>query len=906
MADFDATKNSTHAAAASAVPLAPSRPMMPELLAPAGNSECVRAAIENGADAIYFGLDTGFNARARAANFSLDTLDDLMAGMHRRGVKGYLTLNTLVFSKELAEAERIIRRASAAGVDALLVQDLGIVALIRHLAPDLPIHASTQMTMTSAETIRGIEALGIERVVLARELSIDEIREIRATTNMPLEAFVHGALCVAYSGQCLTSESLGGRSANRGQCAQACRLPYDLICDGGDIDLGAQKYLLSPQDLAGFELVPELIDAGVCSFKIEGRLKTPEYVANITRHYREAIDAAMAGRAARIGPNDIREMELSFSRGFSTGWLRGNDHKLLVPGLSSAKRGVLLGEVLDILEPGGFSTQDHRGARQFRDNNAAHRAPARRVVVRLSAPVARGDGVVFEGNRAENAELGGRIFGIFQKGRSIEGEIASGIVELEFGRERFQGDDLFPGQKIWKTDDPQLTARLRKSFSGPAPLRTLPLSLQVDAAVGEPFRVTARTPQGVTATSTSEAPLAEAIRHPLTEAMLREQFGRLGATAYHLGDLSAHISGSPMVPLSVLSKLRHELVRQLDEASGLPPTRRLAETVSHSELLRQVLNSMERDAVPSRGSEEAERSAPDDQTHTSSASQPTLHVLCRDLFQMETLLNAGVRHLYAEFQDIREYRDAVERSRAAGATLFLATPRIQKPGEMGIFHSMLKQCPDGILARNLSGLDYFIAEGLPVVADFSLNTANELTARMLRSRGVARITPSYDLNREQLLDLVGAVPSEWLEVVIHQHMPMFHMEHCVFCSVLSPGTNKTNCGRPCDDHVVQLRDRIGMEHPLKADVGCRNTLYNAVPQSGAEIVPDLRQRGVRSFRIELLAEQGNDVVSTLRIYQDLLANRIRGVDVWRSLKASNRVGVTRGTLEERRNPLAIL
>ncbi|MEX2092207.1 MAG: peptidase U32 family protein [Pirellulales bacterium] len=345
----------------------------PELLAPAGDRLCVTAAVENGADAVYFGLECGFNARARAANLHLDDLPEVMSYLHGRGVRGYVTLNTLVFPSELEAIERTVVRLTEAGVDAVLVQDLGLVRLIRVMSPDLAIHASTQMTLTSAECIRVAEELGIERVVLARELSVVEIRKIHGQTNVELETFVHGALCVAYSGQCLTSESLGGRSANRGQCAQACRLPYDLICDGRDVDLDQVKYLLSPQDLAAYELVPELIDAGVVSFKIEGRLKTPEYVANVTRHYRRAIDAALANWPLDFTQQDVTEMELSFSRGFSPGWLRGCDHKMLVPGLSSAKRGVLLGEVIAV-----------RG---------------RRVLVALRGPVAPGDGIVFAGDR---------------------------------------------------------------------------------------------------------------------------------------------------------------------------------------------------------------------------------------------------------------------------------------------------------------------------------------------------------------------------------------------------------------------------------------------------------------------------------------------------------------------------
>jgi putative protease len=297
-----------------------------------------------------------------------------------------------------------------------------------------------------------------------------------------------------------------------------------------------------------------------------------------------------------------------------------------------------------------------------------------------------------------------------------------------------------------------------------------------------------------------------------------------------------------------------------------------------------------------------------------------------------------VQYVYADFADIREYRPAVGLAREHSATIFLATPRIQKPDEMGIFAALAKHGADGILVRNLAGLRYYREHGIRTIADFSLNCANELTAACLREQGAERITASYDLNREQLLELVSAVPTQWLEIVIHQHMPMFHMEHCVFCAVLSPGTNKHNCGRPCDTHEVQLRDRLGVEHPLTADVGCRNTLFNATPQSGAEIVPQLLAAGVREFRIELLASgvrqnpadgvrsegevigrlppparqegppsrQDASVTAIIGLYRRLLAGDATGKEVWSRLQASNRVGVTRGTLEERRNPLAIL
>ena len=368
---------------------------------------------------------------------------------------------------------------------------------------------------------------------------------------MPLEVFVHGALCVAYSGQCLTSESLGGRSANRGQCAQACRLPYDLVCDGNDVDLGDQKYLLSPQDLAAYALIPELIEAGVCSFKIEGRLKTPEYVANITRHYRQAIDSALAGRPVQFTPRQIEEMELSFSRGFSPGWLQGIDHKMLVPAVSSSKRGVLLGTVKGVSR--------------------------RRVVVELSGSVKRGDGVSFDCERPEDDLQGGRIYQVYQNGRDLTEPVSKGVVELAFAHGGLNFDEIWPGQQIWKTDDPELTARLRKTFTNHEPLRKLGLEITVTVAVGEPLKLEiAVLDHGVNLSISTTEPLAKARQHSLTAQVLQDQLGRLGGTPYELHHLQANIAGEPMVPFSVLGKLRHEMVERLSAALTAPMERRIA------------------------------------------------------------------------------------------------------------------------------------------------------------------------------------------------------------------------------------------------------------------------------------------------------------------------------------------
>ena len=327
----------------------------PELLSPAGNWECARAAVANGADAIFFGMPR-FNARLRANNFTEEDLPELMKFLHEHGVKGYVAFNTLIFTGELRDAEKQLHLLEDCGVDAVIVQDLGLARMVKALTPNLRLHASTQMTITSPEGLEFAKQLDIDQAVLARELSMRELERFKEA-QVPLEVFVHGALCVAYSGQCLTSESLGRRSANRGECAQACRMPYEMLVDGEVRDLDDKRYLLSPQDLAAVDEIPRLIELGIKSFKIEGRLKTPEYVAAVTKVYRAAIDRALAGQPAPATEEDRYALEMTFSRGLYTGWMHGVNHQELVGAYYGKKRGPYVGTVTRILGENGQAVE---------------------------------------------------------------------------------------------------------------------------------------------------------------------------------------------------------------------------------------------------------------------------------------------------------------------------------------------------------------------------------------------------------------------------------------------------------------------------------------------------------------------------------------------------------------------
>lgn len=835
----------------------------PELLSPAGNWDCARAAVAAGADAIYFGLPR-FNARLRADNFTAEDLPELMEFLHKHGVKGFVAMNTLIFTGELEAAEEQLRWIAAAKVDALIIQDLGLAKLAREVAPAVEVHASTQMTITSPEGLSFIESLfPLERAVLARELSVREIEKFQSASlkagnlepKTPLEVFVHGALCVAYSGQCLTSESLGQRSANRGECAQACRMPYELVVDGQDRELGEVRYLLSPQDLAAVDLIPDLVRAGVKSFKIEGRLKSPEYVAAVTRVYRKALDACLAATPepaadllSPITDQDRYELEMTFSRGLSTGWLAGTNHPYLTHGRFGKKRGPLLGTISAC---GGTWIE---------------------LSDRTAAPLKPGDGVVFDAGENRDLEQGARIWKI-EGQRIVFHRTYSGI---NFTRIR-------PGHTLYKTSDERLESDIRR-FWQTAKLREIKRGLHFTASgrPGEGLSLAAGFEPGQPlARSESAAPLQAAAKHPLTAETLHAQLGRLGETPFELASLDFRVEGECHIGLSELNRMRREIV---DILQGAAPV-----TADEAPPARTALVGL----MPSPAELDAGRPMSD--------VPPHLSVLCRSLEQVEAALACGVASLYCDFEDPRRYKEAVALVQAADPgepKILLATPRILKPGESGYLKLVDRAAPDGVLLRNLASLEYYKHRSdLLKVADFSLNVANPVTARILReAAALDRMTISYDLNIGQVMELLAAAPPAWFELTLHQHMPMFHMEHCVFCTFLSKGTTYKDCGRPCETHVVHLRDRVGQLHRLMADVGCRNTLFNGRAQTGARFHPELRRTGLRNFRIELLDEDYLGAMRTIQAYQRLLAGKADAEALLYEVKALEKLGVTEGTL----------
>ncbi len=822
--------------------MVPSR-IKPEIKSPAGHWPQLHAAIEAGADAVYFGL-THFTARAKSG-FTLAELPEALRTLHSRGVKGYVTFNTLIFDDELAAAARALGAIAAAGADAILVQDWAAAALARSIAPELEIHGSTQMSITSVEGVRHAQSLGVRRMILARELSLAEIRAIRQHTDAELELFVHGALCVSYSGQCFSSEAWGGRSANRGQCAQACRLPYEMIVDGRPQPLGDARYLLSPGDLYALEQIPEIIDIGISALKIEGRYKDAEYVALTTRAYRKAVDDAWAGQEQSDFGQVKAELEQVYSRGLGPFFLTGTNHQAVVKGRAPRHRGVLAGRVTRV------------------SANGIVIAPERDSALRRIKP---GDGIVFDAadwRSPEEPEEGGRIY---------EVRPAGGNLELAFANGAINPARIRPGDLVWRTHDAEIDKLARPYTSAEAPVSRQKVNVRVVAREGQTleteWRIASRPEVYVRVASDAALPAAQ--NRALTPEFLREQLGRLGNTPYELGQLELVTEGSPFAPSSMLNQLRREAVEKLAELQSRAPEIEVREPLTAIEQLLPGLKPKP-------------------------AGEVRLHLLVRTAEQLDAAIELAPASITLDYLDLYGLRPSLERVKAAGIEGRVASPRILKPGEQRIA-DFLRRCEAPILVRSAGLLENLRGTGARLDGDFSLNAANAISADMLLAAGLGRIAPTHDLNAAQIAALAERIDSQRLEAIAYHHLPVFHTEHCVFCRFLSSGTSYRDCGRPCEHHQVALRDPGGRPHPVIADVGCRNTVFGAEAQEASRHLRSWLDAGIRHFRLEFVHETPGQVTRVGRAFEKFFRDHLTADELRRALLGSAPEGVTEGSL----------
>jgi putative protease len=774
---------------------------VPELLAPAGSLDAVRAAVANGADAVYLGVER-FNARDEGAQLSFDDLERACALAASRGVRIYLTLNTLVKPHELPDALAHLGRAIDCGIDAAIVQDLGLVRLIHSVYPGFEVHGSTQMTVHDASGAAVMRELGIDRIVLARENTLDDIRQIRsAVPDLGLESFVHGALCISYSGQCFMSGLISERSANRGSCAQSCRKDYVLAdaTTGAELDRG---FLISAKDLAAHDQLAALAEAGIGCLKVEGRKKKPEYVATVTQGYRAFLDRLEHGNSAPPAFEEVQPLVQIFSRGFTPGMHMGRAGRGYITRTHPDNHGVAIGTVV------GRDGAD--------------------LVIDVDSPVAVGDGLGFD------PPAGGKGQSI---GFSVTAVRAVRTHET-ITRQAVATRTLVPaGWTVLRTSHAALLERARASFtslSAPARARRVRLDVRLFGSAGAPLKVVA-TADAEQVSIRGEVPLSPARAHALDAQRLREQLGRLGETAFALGEVDvAGLASGLFLPVSELNHLRQRIVDELTLRRDWAESARLAE--------RSAAIATAVDRVP----DVSAQPSPNDVPFVLSAEVYRAEDarLAADGGATEIAFDPFLRHPAPPAARVRALGEDLA---ARGVTLRLRTPTIVRPEDR---RSLDKWLALGlpILTGHLGLVAELSRSGSDVTADYAVNCFNQHTAAELFRLGARRIVLSVELTAQEIAAVAAPWRGRGFDVLVYGRPEGMTIEHCVLSAAFD--REPTTCRDLCvQQHpVVELTDPAGYTFGVATDSACRNRLLHSRPIEASEYVPRLWQSGIRGFR----------------------------------------------------------
>ena len=796
---------------------------MVELLAPAGSREALVAAVENGANAIYL-AGNAFGARAYASNFDREALREAIHFAHLRKVAIHVTVNTIVADEEMGPLRDYLRFLYEAGADAVLVQDLGVARVAHETVPDLPLHASTQMSVSSLEGVRALAELGFTRVVLERELSLKEIRHICAHASVEIETFMHGALCVCYSGQCLMSSMIGGRSGNRGRCAQPCRLPYTLVDEKGQDVLGdkAGSYLLSPRDLSTIDVIPDLIEAGVSSLKIEGRMKRPEYVATVVRTYREAIDTYYAGKGYAVTQEERDDLAQIFNRDFTTAYLEGRPGKAMMSDRRPNNRGLLIGRV------------------------TAYDWDRRIVTVKLSGRLGLGDQVDFW------VKVGGRVTATISaltdaKGRAVEEGQAGDTVSFAIPSAVRDHD------RVFKVYDARLMERAKETYASGAPVRRIPVAIEVRAAIGEPLTVTLCDAEGHRGEGRTDFIGEPARKRPLSEETVRKQVSRLGTSVYEMKSLHCDIAGEVMVPMSEINEARRKAVEALDALR-----------------LKEI---------------EAREHRPEPK-FTDRIARPTpkkAHFLVAvdTLGKAEAALAAGADGILfgGESYEHRviapeEYERAWQMAREAGARIDFNTPRIVHDGQQKHVERLLDAFaafpPDAVHVHNIAMLALVRRlTDFAIHADYSLISYNKQTLAFLKDYGASGATLSPELTAKEIRQLAKESPLP-LTCIVHGRLELMVSNYCVTGSFLG-GCGEGPCTQPCTRGHFALKDRKDALFPLAMDQFCHMHVLNSKVLSMMLHAMKFRAAGIETMQIEAKAMGEKEIAAIVKAYRKAMA-----------------------------------
>lgn len=789
-----------------------------ELLSPVGNMDCMHAAVQNGADAVYFG--SGFSARAFASNFDGDDLKCAIEYAKLRGVQTHLTLNTLIKNDEFENAFSVAKMAYNYGIDAIIVQDLGLANLLINSFPNIAIHASTQLTAHNLDGVLSLQDMGFRRVVLSRELTLEEIEYITKNSNVEIETFIHGALCISYSGQCLFSSMVGGRSGNRGKCAQPCRLPFSLIDEkSSKLDSG---YLLSTRDLCGLDFIPNLINAGVTSLKIEGRMKSPEYVATVTRIYRKYIDLAYSNEPYVVEDSDRKLLALAFNRGgFSNGHLSKDYNKNLVFKEKQNNCGLFLGTI------------------------EKYNAKKGLITFKCAENLHIGDSIA-----TQNEQGSYKISELMLKNTNIKESKCGDVVTIG----RMKGN-IKVGDKLYKISDSIITSEIRSTFSENSENRKVKLIFNSKFALNKPIELNISSNSNIDVYKNLNINIIsikcpeQAKSSGLSKENIIKQFSKTNNTPYEFCEFNIELEDNLFLPNSVLNELKREALSRVKDFAISNFSRNLG----NKDLLSRINSYAE--------------------TSTSTLKIALL-LNNLNLENYDNLQKIDKLYIPLKFFINKNYCDKIKYL-STKASLYIYLPTIMRNNYNKLFANNLENIITnfdihGFVVSNISGL-YIIKKltekynkNFEFISNYTLNVYNSYSAYELQKRGITTVTLSPELDKEGLISLCNSTPNS--ELIVYGNLPLMNMNYCLFGT-----SNKcySNCKHTCNsNNKYYLNDRMNINFRIIPDnIDTVTTIYNSKITS---IASD--EFNVSSLRIDILDEsidEINKIINTVKLRKKL-------------------------------------
>ena len=739
-----------------------------ELLAPVGDWNCLKAAVQNGADAVYFGVEQ-FNARMYAANFNVEDMKQVIDYCKLRNVKTNLTLNTLLENCEFDNAVDLAKEAYKAGVDAIIVQDLGLAKYLIDNIPGLPIHASTQMTVHNLQGVLKLEKLGFDRVVLSRELSCEEIEYICKNCKVEIETFIHGALCICYSGQCLFSSVVGGRSGNRGKCVGPCRLPYELISENAEtherksIDKG---YLLSTKDLCGIAYLPRLIQAGVKCFKIEGRMKSPEYVATVTRIYRKYIDMVLNNDNFIIDEKDINDLMQVFNRGgFSDGHLDSKHNRNLIFPEKPSNMGIYLGTIKKY------------------NSNKGH------ITLQLEEDLELGDSISVSNEASKYLVSELMIKNVNQKKVSANTEVTIG---------RMKGN-IKVGDKVYRISSKALSDFAKASYDN-CENKKIPLNCTVTIKKNTPISMEISTNKNtcynelyssIYVKEISNMIPIDALKTPISVERVVKQISKTTNTPFSFENITVLLDDGLYVPsISTLNELRRTALEKVEQ-----------EILSRAKRTLLDLSKKSKESI----------------TYTPNVKNPEISVLFRQLdldFDYTKLDKEKITNIYVSLELFisKKYSKIISYF-SDNYNLYIYVPSIIKTNYKNIALSTIEQAVmiyniKGFIVSNIGDFELLkkYSKDYEFIGNYTLNVFNNNTMEEYRKLGLSRITLSRELNQELIKEMLANANLN-TEMIVYGNLPLMASSYCFLGK-----TNKCypNCGTNCKkNNKYYLKDRLG-------------------------------------------------------------------------------------------------